>query len=99
MRFFNVFSEARYFQQADRKEYSAKRLKHDWDELVGGAHFADVSFSLEEHLFDWKGKSGNDEGWCYFSVSGRDFNEGISFIVGSGNDGSYAVLKIEFGRP
>lgn len=91
-----------YFEQKDRKKYSAKLLKQKWSELVGGADFADLAINLEEHLFDWKGKSRKDEGWCYFSVSGPDFNEGISFVVGgtgSTGDGSFAVRRIEFGRP
>jgi hypothetical protein len=88
-----------YFQQEDRKEYSTKVLKQKWSELVGGADFADLSMSLEEHLFDWKGKSKKDEGWCYFSVSGPDFNEGISFVVGCTEAGGHAVRRIEFGRP
>jgi tetratricopeptide (TPR) repeat protein len=88
-----------YFQQDDRKEYSTKLLKKKWTELVGGADFADLSISLEEHLFEWKGKSRKDEGWCYFSVSGPDFNEGISFVVGRTETGNPAVRRIEFGRP
>jgi hypothetical protein len=91
-----------YFAQEDRKKYSAKMLKRSWTELVGGADFADVSISLEKHLFDWNGKSKKDEGWCYFSVTGPEFNEGISFVVGgtgSTGDGSFAVRRIEFGRP
>jgi hypothetical protein len=91
----------RYFEQKDRKAYSAKVLKQKWNDLVGGTDFADLSISLEEHLFDWKGRSKTDEGWCYFSVSGPDFNEGISFVVGGtgDGDGSFAVRRIEFGRP
>jgi len=70
-----------------------------WKELVGGAGFGDLSIGLEKHLFDWKGKSKGQDGWCYFSVSGPDFNEGISFVVGGSGNGGLAVRKIEFGRP
>jgi len=88
-----------YFAEEDRKAYSAKVLKQRWQALVGSRGLADLSLALESHLFEWEGKSKHDIGWCYFSVTGPDIQEGLSFVVGATESQSFAVRRIEFGRP
>lgn len=90
---------AKYFDLEDRTAYSPKRLKQRWTELVGGANLSELSISLQNHLFDWKGKAKTDAGWCYFSVSGADFSDGVAFVIGHSAQGGHAVRSIEFGRP
>jgi hypothetical protein len=90
---------ALHFAPEDRKTYSAKLLKQKWIELVGTTDFADVSIVLQEHLFEWRGKLEHDLGWCYFSVSGPECNEGVSFVVRNTEHGGFAIHRVEFGRP
>lgn len=90
---------ALHFNAKGRTQYSAKALQAEWSNLLGQANSADLSIALEEYRFEWPGKSKAEIGWCYFSVSGPDLNEGIAFVVAQGADGNEEVCSVEFGRP
>lgn len=90
----------KYIDHEKEDAYSVKTLKKNWKELVGEADIDSLSVSLESHLFEWKGQKDIEMGWCYFSISGNGISEGISVIVSKiEQQNSYAITKIEFGRP
>jgi len=41
-----------YFEVADRKKFASGVLKKHWKQMVGDTQFADLSISLESHLFE-----------------------------------------------
>lgn len=89
----------KYIDHQKEKEYSVKILKKNWKELVGDVDIDSLSVSVESHLFEWEGQKDKEMGWCYFSISGNGINEGIAVIVSTTEHNSYAITKIEFGRP
>jgi hypothetical protein len=59
----------------------------------------EVGVVLERHMADWPGRSPDDIGWCYFSVSAAEFCEAITVVVSRMPDNSDRITQVEFGRP
>ncbi len=58
-----------------------------------------MNLTLEQHMVDWRDRKPDDIGWCYVSVSGTDFNEGIAVVVSRMPDNTNGITQLEFGRP
>ena len=82
-----------------KEQFTPTRLKESWTSMVGAERQSGVDIALQTHLLEWPARKPDDIGWCYFSISGTDFSEGIALVVGRTPHHAFWISSIEFGRP
>jgi tetratricopeptide (TPR) repeat protein len=88
-----------WLSPALEKAFPISKLKAEWQQMTKKAHAEEIGLTLQEYMVDWPGRGSDDIGWCYFSVSAAEFNEGIAVVVGRTPHNSNCITQLEFGRP
>jgi len=81
-----------------KNSLSVAKLKSEWKDLVDNSEEI-VDVALENNMTEWQDRKKNEVGWCYFSVSSENINEGIAIVVSITQENFYKISGLEFGRP
>ena len=82
-----------------KEEFSPIRLKESWISMVGAETEPGIDIALQNHLLEWPERKPENIGWCYFSISGTKFSEGIALVVSRTPHNAFWISGVEFGRP
>jgi hypothetical protein len=88
-----------YLSPALEERFSLPRLKAVWQQMTQKAKPEEFGLALEQHMVEWPGRKPEEIGWCYFSVSAAEFNEGVTLVIGRTPNNAYWITGLEFGRP
>lgn len=81
-----------------QQHYTVANLRENFEEMVEYGESPVRVDGTVGTLEDWPGRTPDDIGWVYVSVSGDEFGEAVTVIV-SAIEGKMAISSIEWGRP
>ncbi len=82
-----------YLSPALKETFTLPKLIAEWQQMTKKARSEEIGLVLGEHMFDWPRRKSEEIGWCYFSISGEEFNEGVTVVIGRTPNNGYWITR------